>query len=100
MKIFFSYNGFMNRLMIFLIMKYKKYKNPNKRTCRYSPTCSTYALESFQKFCFLKAFFLTTFRILRCNPFSKGGYDPVPKSKFEKELENLFPDVFKEIKYS
>lgn len=75
----------MNKLMIKLITLYQKSKTPNTRKwCKYSPTCSNYALQAYKKFGFIKATFLMCFRILRCNPFSKGGYDPVPLSKFER----------------
>ena len=46
--------------------------------CRYIPTCSEYALEAVEKYGAVKGSFLAAKRILRCNPFHKGGYDPVP----------------------
>lgn len=46
--------------------------------CRYIPTCSEYALEAVEKYGAVKGTFLATKRILRCNSFHKGGYDPVP----------------------
>ena len=50
-----------------------------KRTrCPYTPTCSRYGLEAIEKYGALKGSLLAIWRILRCNPFSKGGYDPVP----------------------
>lgn len=51
-----------------------------KRTpsCRYIPTCSQYALEALQKYGPFKGSYLAVRRILRCNHFHKGGYDPVP----------------------
>lgn len=49
--------------------------------CKYIPTCSQYATECYKKYNFFKATALTVYRILRCNPFSKGGYDPVPEKK-------------------
>lgn len=66
--------------MIFLINLYRKYLSPLKRkpTCIYTPTCSQYALEALEKYGFLKGSFLAVKRILRCHPFAKGGYDPVP----------------------
>ncbi len=80
----------MNKLAISLIKFYQKYisKNSNPH-CRYTPTCSQYGLECFQKFGFIKAFLLTLFRILRCNPLSKGGHDPVPLNKYDKCLKQL-----------
>ena len=47
-------------------------------SCRFQPTCSQYAIEAIQKHGALKGGALAFWRILRCNPFSKGGYDPVP----------------------
>ena len=47
-------------------------------TCKYIPTCSEYAIQAIEKYGVLKGVFLGIWRILRCNPFSKGGYDPVP----------------------
>ena len=52
-----------------------------KPCCRFYPTCSQYALEAIQKYGAFKGFFLALWRILRCNPFCKGGYDPVPLKK-------------------
>lgn len=75
----------MNKLIIKLIKYYQSATKENKKWCKYYPTCSNYALEAYQKFNFFKATFLTIYRIIRCNPFSKGGYDPVPLSKKEKE---------------
>ena len=46
--------------------------------CPYYPTCSTYGLEAVEKYGAIKGGALAAWRILRCNPFSKGGYDPVP----------------------
>ena len=67
------------RLMIFCIRLYQKYLSPLKRTrCPYYPTCSCYAVEAINKHGALKGGLLASYRILRCNTFSKGGYDPVP----------------------
>jgi hypothetical protein len=47
-------------------------------SCIYYPTCSQYGYEAIQKYGVFKGGALTVWRILRCNPLSKGGYDPVP----------------------
>lgn len=46
--------------------------------CRFTPSCSTYALEAIKKYGAAKGLFLSIKRICKCNPFHKGGYDPVP----------------------
>ena len=75
----------MKHVAIWLIGLYRKFISPLKPPCcRFTPTCSVYALEAFRKRGFFIGFILTVWRILRCNPFSKGGYDPVP----EKGLRN------------
>ena len=65
--------------VVFLIKFYRKFISPYKKACcRFTPTCSQYALEAFRKHGAVKGLVLTVWRVLRCNPFSKGGYDPVP----------------------
>lgn len=69
----------MKKLLIYLIKFYKKYISPMKSTkCPYIPSCSDYGLEAVTKYGAVKGGFLALWRIIRCNPFSKGGYDPVP----------------------
>jgi putative membrane protein insertion efficiency factor len=75
----------MNKIMIRLIDGYKKTTSNTNPTCRYHPTCSSYAKVAYQKHNFFYASLLSVWRILRCNPLSKGGYDPVPKTRKEKE---------------
>ena len=73
----------MKYLFIALIKAYRKFISPLKRPCcRFTPTCSAYALEAFQTRGFFVGLILTVWRILRCNPFCRGGYDPVPKKGF------------------
>lgn len=74
----------MNRLMIKLIRKYQDGTKHTRKTCRFSPTCSEYAIDAYKNYNFFYATFLMVFRILRCNPLSKGGYDPIPKFKDKK----------------
>ena len=69
----------MRKILIAIIKFYQKNISPLKRSkCPYYPTCSNYGLEAIKKHGALKGGCLTIWRILRCNPFSKGGYDPVP----------------------
>lgn len=69
----------MSRILIAMIRFYRKYISPMKRFhCIYVPTCSEYAIIAINKYGALKGSWLTAKRILRCNPFHKGGYDPVP----------------------
>ena len=69
----------MKKLLIKLIRLYQKYISPMKRTkYPYIHTCSQYGLEAIEKYGALKGGLLAAWRILRCNPFSHGGYDPVP----------------------
>ena len=70
----------MKHVMIWLVGLYRKYISPLKPPCcRFTPTCSAYAIEAFSKRGFFVGMILTVWRILRCNPFCKGGYDPVPE---------------------
>ena len=70
----------MKQVLIFFIKIYRKYLSPLKGhgTCIYTPTCSQYAIEALERHGVIKGSLLTIWRILRCNPFAKGGYDPVP----------------------
>ena len=69
----------MKKILIFFIKMYQKYISPMKTTkCPYIPSCSQYGLEAINKYGAFKGGFMALWRIIRCNPFSKGGYDPVP----------------------
>ena len=70
----------MKKILIFLIKFYQFHISPYKGTkCPYFPSCSQYGVEAIEKHGVLKGIFLTAWRILRCNPFSTGGVDPVPE---------------------
>ncbi|RZS94354.1 membrane protein insertion efficiency factor YidD [Cuneatibacter caecimuris] len=68
------------KVLISLIRFYRKFLSPLKvkTHCIYTPTCSQYAIEALEKYGAVKGSWLAFKRILRCNPFAKGGYDPVP----------------------
>ena len=71
----------MKHVCIFLIELYRKFLSPlkPKPTCRFYPTCSCYAVDAYKKHGFFGGSYLTFKRILRCNPFCKGGIDHVPE---------------------
>ena len=71
----------MKRILLALIRFYQKYISPMKRggSCKYIPTCSEYARQAIEKHGAFKGSVLAVWRILRCNPFSAGGIDPVPE---------------------
>ena len=69
----------MTRALIAFVRFYRKRISPlSAPNCRYIPTCSAYALEALEKYGAVKGGLLSIRRILRCHPFRKGGYDPVP----------------------
>jgi putative membrane protein insertion efficiency factor len=68
----------MKKVLLALVKFYRVAISPYRPCCRYIPTCSQYALEAIEKYGALKGGWLAFRRILRCNPFHKGGYDPVP----------------------
>ena len=69
----------MKKILLFLIRFYRKYISPHKKPCcRFTPTCSQYAIEAIEKYGAFKGGYLALRRVLRCHPFSgKSGYDPV-----------------------
>lgn len=69
----------MKKTMLAAIRFYRRFISPCfPPRCRYTPTCSQYALEAIEKYGVLKGGWMALRRILRCHPFHKGGYDPVP----------------------
>ena len=76
----------MKRVLIAILRFYKRHISPLlPNACIYTPTCSEYAMEAIQKHGAIKGTGLAIWRLLRCNPFMKGGYDPVPEPKKRKE---------------
>ena len=73
----------MSTLAIFLIKVYKKFLSPFlPSSCRFYPTCSEYAIEAIETHGIIYGSWLSLRRILRCNPYCKCGYDPVPPKEF------------------
>jgi len=68
----------MKKLLISLIITYQKIPGSFHGMCRHVPTCSNYAKEAIEKYGSIKGSYLTIKRILKCNPFHKGGIDLVP----------------------
>lgn len=69
----------MKRFLLAMVKFYRIAISPYRPACcQYYPTCSQYALEAIEKYGAWKGGYLAFRRILRCNPFHKGGYDPVP----------------------
>ena len=81
----------MRRIFIAMIRGYQKWISPMKRqpSCRFVPTCSTYAIQAIERFGAIRGTLLAVWRILRCNPFHPVGYDPVPE-RGESLLGRLF----------
>lgn len=68
----------MKYIFIYIIRFYQKFISPLKpKSCRFYPTCSQYAIDAIKKYGIIKGGIMAIWRILRCNPFNPGGYDPV-----------------------
>ena len=77
----------MKRLFIFFIKIYQKFISPGLgKNCIYTPTCSQYTIDAINEYGVIKGTFMGIKRILRCNPLSKGGYDPVCKKHNKEEI--------------
>jgi uncharacterized protein len=73
------------RLVLAPVHAYRRWLSPLlPRRCKYEPTCSQYALDAVEQFGVVRGVILATWRLLRCNPWSHGGYDPV-------SAQRLFP---------
>ena len=71
----------MKHVAIFFVNLYRKFISPLKPPCcRFTPTCSQYAIEALAEWGVIRGLGLAIWRVLRCNPFAKGGYDPVPEA--------------------
>ena len=78
---------FAKKFLMSLIRGYQLYISPmHPGCCRYSPSCSAYALAAIERHGAIRGGLLALWRILRCNPFSLGGYDPVPELKTQNTM--------------
>jgi len=76
----------LNKLIIIIVKIYQNTFSlilPN--SCRFYPTCSEYTIQAFTKFSLSKALFLSIKRVLKCNPFFEGGFDPLPEEEIQKD---------------
>lgn len=84
----------MKRLLTAMITAYRRLLSPAlPRRCRYEPSCSVYALTAVRRFGALRGSLLAGWRLLRCNPFSNGGFDPVPE-RFTLRVGPVDPAVY------
>jgi putative membrane protein insertion efficiency factor len=82
------------RPAIFLIRGYQRFISPLfPRRCKYEPTCSAYAVEAVSRFGFFRGSLLSIWRLIRCNPFSHGGFDPV-RDEFTLDVGPMDPAVY------
>jgi putative membrane protein insertion efficiency factor len=71
-------SALLRRIAIAPILVYQRFISPAlPRRCKYEPTCSLYAVQAIRRFGILRGLVLAAWRLLRCNPFSHGGFDPV-----------------------
>lgn len=83
----------MKRALLATIRLYQRRISPAlPRRCRYEPSCSSYTVESIDRFGVLRGSLLAAWRLLRCNPFSHGGFDPVPE-RFTLKVGPIDPAV-------
>jgi putative membrane protein insertion efficiency factor len=79
------------RALLAPIRLYQRRISPSRpRRCRYEPTCSAYAVEAIERFGAVRGLLLAAWRLLRCNPFSHGGFDPVPR-RFTLRVDPVDP---------
>ncbi len=84
----------MKRLLLSPIAAYQRWISPGlPRRCRYEPTCSAYAAQSIRRFGPVRGLLLAVWRLLRCNPFSHGGFDPVP-DRFTRRVGPVDPAAY------
>jgi len=82
------------RIVLAPVRAYSRWISPHlPRRCKYEPTCSAYAIEAVERFGVIRGTVLACWRILRCNPFSHGGFDPV-RDEFTLKVGPMDPAVY------
>ena len=80
------------RIVLAPVRAYQRWISPARpRRCKYEPTCSAYAVESIERFGVIRGLVLAAWRLVRCNPFSHGGFDPVPDRFTLRGLGHIHP---------
>lgn len=89
----------MKRFALAPIRAYQRWISPSRpRRCRYEPTCSAYAVEAIERYGVARGALMAAWRLLRCNPLSHGGFDPVP-DRFRVRANHVHPaDYHREAK--
>jgi uncharacterized protein len=78
------------RPLLVILRLYKRWVSPSlPPACRYVPTCSEYAMEAIERYGVLRGGLMAVWRLLRCHPFAKGGYDPVVKHRINPSANVL-----------
>ncbi len=90
----------MKRFILKMIDNYQKNISPNtEKKCRFIPTCSEYAKIAFKRYNIFYAGILTVWRLIRCNPFHKLAYDPVPEEKKYRYKYDTLEDTLIKLYY-
>jgi putative membrane protein insertion efficiency factor len=80
------------RVLVTAIVAYQRwFSSARPRRCRFEPTCSAYAVESIERYGAIRGCALAIWRLLRCNPFTHGGFDPVPRRFTLRGLGHVHP---------
>ena len=82
----------MKAVLVAPIRLYQRFVSPAlPRRCKYEPSCSRYAEQAIERYGILRGSVLAAWRLLRCNPWSHGGYDPVEHQRLFAPRENVSP---------
>ncbi len=92
-----AHKNIISEILIKSIRFYQRYISPLHRpSCRFYPTCSNYSIEAIKKFGPLQGGIMSIYRILRCGPWTAGGYDPPDKPLFQLKRSKKWKEMKKE----